>query len=92
MNGAVTVVGVRAEHGSSTLGIGTPAPGLSRRSETDIASWRQMADEIETDGAARGRLESDQSVFVLVSTSRRPQPDDGAPRSTRSRILRDRSR
>ena len=69
---ALRVQQVRIEHrsGDDTLGIGVAEPRLSWLVETEIASWRQAAYEVEIAGDAgsdplsSGRIDSADSVLV----------------------------
>src|SRR5262245_60480307 len=73
---------LRPEHRApgDALGLGTPAPRLSWRTETSAAGWRQAAYEIELDGISAGRVASADSVLV---------PWPGAPlRSRERRVVR----
>jgi alpha-L-rhamnosidase len=54
-----------AEHGrGDVLGIGVGAPRLSWITTTDTPDWMQAAYEVEVEGTALGRVESDESVLV----------------------------
>ena len=67
---AVRVVGVRAEHRADGLGLGTPEPRLSWRTETTRPSWVQASYEVralDDDGATvaeSGVVDSADSVLV----------------------------
>ena len=67
---AVRVVGVRAEHRADGLGLGTPEPRLSWRTETTRPAWVQASYEaraLDDDGATvaeSGVVDSSDSVLV----------------------------
>ncbi|MET0662889.1 MAG: family 78 glycoside hydrolase catalytic domain, partial [Ilumatobacteraceae bacterium] len=71
------VADLRAEaHRRDVIGIGECSPRLSWITVTDTPSWHQAGYEVEIDGRAGGRVDSDASVLV-------PWPE--APLASRSR-------
>ena len=64
-----TVDGLRAEHGWPHLGTGARRPRLSWRTVTDVPDWRQVAYELEIDGAPGGRVDHDDSVLIAWPTT-----------------------
>jgi alpha-L-rhamnosidase len=61
----LTVTGLRAEyHHGNVLGLGESRPRLSWITLTDIAGWTQASYEVEVNGKALGRTDSDESLFV----------------------------
>ena len=73
----VAVEDLHAEYGRGhALGLGVASPRLSWITVTERADWMQAAYEVELDGVALGRVESDESVFV---------PWPGAPLAARAR-------
>jgi alpha-L-rhamnosidase len=65
MTEPVLATALRAEYTrDGALGIGVASPRLSWITETTRAGWMQAAYELEIDGDAFGRVDSDQSVFV----------------------------
>jgi alpha-L-rhamnosidase len=62
---SLTVSELRAEyHHGDVLGIGESRPRLSWITLTDIPGWSQASYEVDVNGRAFGRRDSDQSLFV----------------------------
>lgn len=60
----VRVVGLRAELRTSALGVGTAAPRLSWRVDTEWVGWAQVAHQVEIDGTELDWVDGSSSVLT----------------------------